>query len=347
MVLRVKGLLAWLAIVYITGCTPAGTISGSVSHAAATDSIPDYGNMAFWAAHPGKKDPSDSVPIPLQQRYLPDTSADVFFLHPTTFTSRHDTAWNAALNDAVLNDKTDNSTILYQASVFNEYRVYAPRYRQANLRAYFTTDTARALQAFELAYLDIKTAFQYYLDHYNNGRPIIIASHSQGSTHAQRLVKEFFEEKPLANKLVVAYMIGMRIPKNYYTALTACADSSQTGCIAGWRTYKAGYEPGFVIKENGDCIITNPLTWTITDAYVPRYLNDGGILLKFNKLADHVCDAQVHHGILWVHRPHFPGSILYRSRNYHIGDINLFYMNIRNNVRTRVNAYLEKISLHE
>src|SRR5258706_533076 len=85
-------------------------------------------------------------------------------------------------------------------------------YWQAHLRAYYTTDTARALAAFELAYQDIKTAFQYYLDHYNNGRPIIIASHSQGSSHAQRLLKEFFENGPLKNRLVAAYVIGMYIP---------------------------------------------------------------------------------------------------------------------------------------
>ena len=41
------------------------------------------------------------------------------------------------LNDQSLNAKTDYSTILYQASAFNEYRVFAPRYRQAHLRSYY------------------------------------------------------------------------------------------------------------------------------------------------------------------------------------------------------------------
>ena len=87
---------------------------------------------------------------------------------------------------------------------------------------------------------DLKTAFQYYLDHYNQGRPIIIASHSQGTTHAERLLKEFFEDKPLKSKLVVAYIIGMAIPKNYFSSLGPCKDSTQTGCFVGWRTYKKG-----------------------------------------------------------------------------------------------------------
>ena len=49
--------------------------------------------------------------------------------------------WNADIDNEELNEKTDNSTILYQASVFNKYcRVFAPRYRQANLQAFFTSD---------------------------------------------------------------------------------------------------------------------------------------------------------------------------------------------------------------
>ncbi len=45
----------------------------------------------------------------------------------------------------------------------------------------------KSIDAFDLAYEDLKTAFENYLKHYNKGRPIIIASHSQGSLHALRL----------------------------------------------------------------------------------------------------------------------------------------------------------------
>jgi hypothetical protein len=43
-----------------------------------------------------------------------------------------------------------------------------------------------------------------------------------------------------------------------------------------------------------------------------------------------------------VQKPRFPGSFLYRIRNYHIGDINLFYLNIRHNVETRLKGYLKE-----
>ena len=100
--------------------------------------ILDYSNLAYWAAHPWKKDLSDSVPADLKENYRPDSLSDVFFIHPTTLTDYKDERWNAEINDAVINSKTDYSTILYQASAFNEKcRVFAPRYRQAHIRCFF------------------------------------------------------------------------------------------------------------------------------------------------------------------------------------------------------------------
>ena len=144
---------------------------------------PRYSDINFWAAHPDKYDPSDSIPAPLKPAYIYDSTVDVFFLHPTTFTQKGAQSWNADLADVNLNVKTDYTTILYQASAFNECRVFAPRYRQAHLRAYFVNGT-EAAHAFDIAYEDVKAAFNYYLEHYNNNRPFIIASHSQGTTHA-------------------------------------------------------------------------------------------------------------------------------------------------------------------
>jgi len=40
---------------------------------------PDYGDLKYWAAHPYKKDPSDSIPFPLRS-ISNDSSVDVFFL---------------------------------------------------------------------------------------------------------------------------------------------------------------------------------------------------------------------------------------------------------------------------
>lgn len=305
---------------------------------------PDYANAYYWAAHPDKKDPSDSIPKPLKNEQKEDL-ADVFFIHPTTFTDKKEAARsNAAIDDDYINAKTDYSTILFQASAFNQQsRVFSPRYRQAHIGNFYGADSALAVQALQLAYSDVRNAFRYYLEHYNNKRPIIIASHSQGALMAIELLKEFFDNKPLQRQLVVAYVVGWPLEKNNFKSLSACAQPDQTHCVCSWRTFKMGYEAPWVKKEReraASLIVTNPLSWTTDTGFVSRQANKGAVLTRFNKVFTNVADAQIQQGVLYSYRPHFPGSFLYRTDNYHVGDINLYYLNIRENMRTRLSAYL-------
>lgn len=336
-------ILAFFFLSLLISCSQKNYVALSAGHFNPVNIKPDYSDLDYWAAHPWKKDPSDSVPEPLRAGFRGDSTVDVFFIHPTTLTDNDDKRWNADINDVAINAKTDYTTILYQASVFNDRcRVFAPRYRQAHINAFFIPDSV-SKKYFDLAYEDIKAAFEYYLKHYNNGRPIIIASHSQGTLHAGRLLKEFFENKPLANKLVCAYIIGLPVPSDYFTALQPCKDSSATGCFVSWRTFKSGYEGGeFVTKEKFKAVVINPLTWTSDTVFVPASFNKGGVLQKFNKVIPNTVSARIHKNILWTSKPDVPGKILYVQKNYHIGDINLFYMNIRENVATRIAAYWKK-----
>lgn len=300
---------------------------------------PNYKNLDYWAAHPWKKDPSDSIPKPLLKEKR-DSVIDVFFIHPTTYTQRKE-GWNADINDANLNAKTDYSSILFQASVFNQHcRIFAPRYRQAHFSAFFVS-REESKNIFDTAYADLKKAFEFYLAHYNNDRPIIIAGHSQGALMAERLLKDFFDGKPLQQNLVVAYIIGWPIPQNIFKEIPVCKDSLQTNCFAGWRTFKKGYVPAYVKEEETVSYVTNPLSWTTATEYNSAVNNKGSVLRDFNTMILHTTDAQIHQGVLWSNRPKFPGSVFYRSKNYHIGDMNLFYMNLRKNIEQRIFAFLK------
>jgi hypothetical protein len=301
---------------------------------------PDYSNLNYWAAHPLKWDPSDSIPKPLRKEKR-DSAVDVFFLHPTIYTAQiKDSSLNADIDDYYLNAKTDYSSILYQASVFNQHaRIFAPRFREAHISAYFQKDTLASIRAFDLAYEDIKASFEYYLKKYNNGRPIIIASHSQGTTHALRLLKDYFENKPLQTQLVAAYLVGMGIPKDLFSSLKMCEDPKETGCICGWRTFRKGFKPLYVEAENGNSFVTNPITWKTDNGYASRKMNSGSVLYKFNKIYKRTTDAYINEGVIWVNKPKFPGSFLYSAKNYHVGDINLYYMNIRENIGQRIENY--------
>jgi hypothetical protein len=342
-----RSIFLLIALISMAGCSQSNYAKyGPIYEQVVLSEVPDYSNLNYWAAHPNKKNPSDSIPKGiLEDKAVPQKAVDVFFVYPTSYLDKTmPQGWNAQLNDAKLNIYTDFSSILYQASVFNEVgKIYAPRYRQANINAYYPVtkeDTLKAIDAFDLAYTDVKNAFEYYLKNNNNGRPIIIASHSQGSTHAIRLLKEYFDGKPLSKQLVAAYVVGMALNPATYTNLKACEKPNQTGCICAWRTFEKGYIAPFVEKENYNSIVTNPLSWSNENVEVERTANEGSLLYNFNKLIPKVAGAINHNGVLWTPKPKFLGNVLIRTQNYHIADYNLYYSSIRKNAATRVLQFL-------
>jgi hypothetical protein len=301
--------------------------------------MPDYSKPAAWAALPSTVDNADKSPGAEFPDLQNDAQIDVFFLHPTILIDKHEKGWNASISDEQLNKQVDESTILFQASAFNGAgRVYAPRYRQGHYRCFFTNDKSSSQQALEIAYEDVKSAFEYYLQHYNQGRPIILAAHSQGALHAKRLLHDFFENKNLRNRLVVAYLVGWPIREGEFTDIPVCQNPDQTGCFCTWRSFKYGYLPDHAVL--GDSIaVTNPLTWRTDKAPADKSLNEGMIARKFEEVLPQRADAQVHEGVLWVHKPKFPGSFFFRRKNYHIADYNLFYINVRKNAQHRVDLF--------
>ena len=310
-----------------------------------TPSPPEYSDLYYWAAHPFKKDFSDSIPLPLLNEPR-DSAVDVFFLHPTSYIKDLQNAnMNADLRDAELNKATDAKTILMQASVFNaSCRVFAPRYRQAHLKAFFRFKSQASQDALELAYQDLKKAFEYYLGHWNNGRPIIIASHSQGTIHAIRLLKEFFDGKPLQKKLVCAYLIGWQIKPDEFTSIPIGDSSGATNCFVGWRSYKMNETDRLVKNENGGSVCVNPVSWTTNTGLVPKSRHLGAVGKDFNGLHKELLDTKIdsRYQVLGVELPeNFTGKFE-RLTNLHVADYNLFYLDIRNNVKERVNAYFKK-----
>lgn len=302
--------------------------------------VVDYGALRNWAAHPDKSDMADLIPDTEALAIQSNLDADVFFIHPTTFTGKKgDNQWNAAIDDLKLNDRTDKSTIQFQASIFNKAgRIFAPRYRQAHIYSFYTSDKTTGDRALAFAYEDVKKAFLFYLENENKGRPIIIASHSQGTYHAKRLIKEYFDNKPLSDLLIVAYLVGISVEEDYFEKIEPCQDASQTGCFCSWRTFRTNYYPQN--QPVGDSIVvTNPLTWEITDDYAPKEKNDGAVLRNFNKVFDNLVDARIHQGMLWVSRPKFPWSFLFTRKNYHIADFNFFYFNVQQNAVERVESF--------
>ena len=100
--------------------------------------------------------------------------------------------------------------------------------------------------------------------------------------------------------------------------------------------------PPYLKGDTTVSLVTNPLTWTLTPERAGREQNLGSILRDFNRIYPHTTDARIEKGLLYVRKPKFPGSFLYMTRNYHIGDINLYYLNIRTNVDRRIRSYWKR-----
>lgn len=312
------------------------------SFEAVADDRVDYADLDHWAAHPDKVDLADKVPGSDQLVNDEDQNVDVFFIHPTTYTGKkgHDT-WNADINDKSLNERTDGSTILYQASIFNQAgRVFAPRYRQAHLHAYMTKDKTSAKAAFEKAYDDVEAAFLYYLNHENEGRPFIIASHSQGTTHGAPLIKKHIDGQPLQDQLIAAYLVGMPMLKDYFKNIEPCEDEGDVNCFASWRTYRRGTIPKTWAGDQ--FLATNPLSWKIDGSYADASQNNGSVFRKFDKVYEGRVDAQAHEGFIWTNRPKFPWSFLFTTKNYHIADFNFFYQNVQENAMHRASEFMKQ-----
>ena len=295
--------------------------------------FPNYSKINHWVEHPEKKRKYASLP----KKYL-DTlnkenpNIDAFFIHPTLYLKGN--SWNADINDKKLNKEIGNTAIQNQASVFlGIANIYAPHYRQMHIQSYY--DLENGLQAFELAYLDVKNAFMYYWQNYNKGNKFIIAGHSQGTNHAERLLKEIIlENDSMRSLLLISYLPGMPI-KQFHKELPPCISPNQLNCFLSWRTLAEGYFP--VDWEVSDSILcVNPISWE-TDNLVSQNENHLGILFPNHKIYyPKSIAAYNHNGVVWIKPIKIPFARFYRMKNYHIADYNLFWINIRNNLRYRL-----------
>lgn len=295
---------------------------------------PDFSDERNWAALPFRSDYADLTPDKSFQDGQAAATADVFFIHPTIYRSKK--YWNADVRDSVLNYRVETTTILNQATAFNgSCRVYAPRYRQMSLEGFHVPDTASKWKALRYGYQDIQAAFQYYLEHYNNGRPFIIASHSQGTVHGVWLLRDQVVGKPIEKQLIAAYTVGFPFDTTMLKPLRVCDCPTATDCYMNWNTYLEGKEHKNKEWYTSSAMV-NPVSWTINgDASAEAH--EGIVWKNFSWDPSRKCHTRSHNGILWFQNP--LRTKLPLKKDLHIGDYNLFWANIRKNVAERVAAY--------
>lgn len=294
---------------------------------------PDYSQEKYWAALPFHEDVTDWTPR--GETWIDDSlkQVDVFYIYPTLFRKGKD--WNADLDNRALNRRIDHYPVKYHASIFNHVgRVYAPRYRQAHIDSYHDS-TGSGAKAFELAYGDLKQAFEYYMAHYNQGRPIVLASHSQGTTHSRRLLKDYFDTPQMKAQLVCAYVVGYALHREDYTLLRPCASPTATNCYVTWASFRDGFPyPKRDTYYGNVCV--NPISWALDSLPATTH---GGILLGEKRKKRFTSTAYISGDQLMV----TTNMALMRKRKVlHVADFSLFWMDVRKNAADRVAAYFGK-----
>jgi hypothetical protein len=315
---------------------------------------PDYADPASWSALPEREDAADAWPPGAPAADPLRTAADVFYVHPTSYLGRH---WNGPVDDPALNEATDRVATRIQASAFNGCcAVYAPRYRQANGTP-FTRPSPDGSRALDLAYGDVRRAFEAFEARRGPGRPFLLAAHSQGSVLAERLLYEVISGSPLRDRLVAAYLIGGAVSadglRERAPDVPACRTAADLHCVVAWNARGAGYVPGdfeMVREDPRERLCTNPLSWRTDGAPAAAERNRGAVFLESADPAPRAgfADAQCAGGTLVVRRigaapRDLPSRILDHvlgPENYHPIEYQAFFMNLRENASRRVAVFV-------
>jgi len=299
---------------------------------------PNYQNEDSWAVLPSK-------PIEEITEFIPasvsELEADVFYVYPTLITSKKDIRWNVPITDTVQNTKVLNSAVRFQASAWaTSGKLYVPYYRQAHLRSYYQLENGGE-EALKLAYSDIKAAFELYLKKYNNGRPVIIVGHSQGSTHCILLLKDFFDDKPLQKQLIAAYIPGIGIKKDEFKTIQIMTKPYETGGFVSWNTHKRNSLHKNYDKWYKGKVTSNPILWN--GIRTTEKKDHKGFLYTNGKIYSKALRIEVIDGMVWTTIPRFPHRLFaIFKKNFHVGDINLFWVDIQKNAELRVKTWLEQ-----
>jgi len=290
----------------------------------------DYSDKKNWAFRHDVHDFKKIIPKNYKLKNDEIFDISVFYIHPTTlFSSKK---WNADTTHFSNNNLID-LCLENQASIFAGLsNLYAPHYREMHIYSY--TDTVNGIKAFDLAYNDILSSFKYFIKNIKTDK-FIIASHSQGTSHAKRLINEYvFVNKSLLDRLILSYLIGMDITSNEMS-IELCEHPNQLYCFLNWRSFNEYYYP-LDWDYGSNYLSINPISFSI-DSLWSNKKNHKGILFPNKKIfLKKSLSVRNEKGLLWVNLPRNILINKFKSNSYHKADFNLFWVNIRHNLIYRL-----------
>ena len=274
-------------------------------------------------------------------------AADVFYIYPTVSTISFEDNGSSWFADITLPEVTEEAheNQRFNKMLYGEYNFYAPYYRQMIFEAYLQPEDTLAKLA-RIAAEDVCDAFQYYMEHFNHGRPFFLMGHSQGSQMLIELLKHGMTEEQ-CQQMVAAYCIGYHVTAEelaeYPEALKPATDSLMSGLVV----FNSVTDPsGIGFVSQGDVVGVNPTTWTMETDTVSAECHLG--LAKYNTARDSVlivpCPTRTY---LYDHVTVCPDldpemvfipafEAMFPRGNLHFADSWLFGGNVVDNMRCRL-----------
>jgi hypothetical protein len=239
----------------------AAVLIGAAPGTAAPPSAPntpDYADPAAWLCRPdqpgdvcGRSD-QDAVVLRADGstsieyfRADPRAPVDCFYVYPTV---SRDPGGNATMKVAAEYVAVVNQQFARFGAVC---RRYAPMYRQVTLAALHANIRGAPIPTDrQMAYDDVKRAWDHYLAHDNHGRAVVLIGHSQGSGVLAQLVRNEIDGKPVQARILSVILAGYRLQVPVgkdvggdFKTIPLCRAMGQTGCAINFASFRADSPP--------------------------------------------------------------------------------------------------------
>ena len=326
-------------------------------HAMANDQMPEELLSTYAADAPDYSLPDCWLQVPEITK-----DVDTFYVYSTVY---FDSSFEEGAPDYAALDNPEMmlgalGEYVTNASVYEEStNVFVPYYRQAGMRyANEVSKTGNIDAALSgISYDDMSAALDYYFEKCNNGRPFIIAGHSQGSAMVRYILKNYFKKHPeYYERMVAAYAIGYSITKEDLESnphMKFATGESDTGVIISWHT-----EGPKNVEENARNVAVlphgisiNPLNWKRDETYAPASENLGSYMpnaeSEMYEITDVGADAKVvlNRGVIVTNTTYdqYAPAEFFGPQSFHEDDYTLYYNNLKANVVKRIAAYKNSI----
>ena len=239
----------------------------------------DYSDPNLWVCRPGidpnpcygahgELDATELLPDGTTQlvrhQRADKPKFDCFYVYPTVYLSGSGNETNLSDITYVLD------ALMAQGARMSELcEVYAPLYRQVVITPTTASTTLADASstasnadaggagllsgpAASIALGDVRGAFQYYLDHFNNGRKFVLMGHSQGSGMLIGMMqKDVDPVSDVRARMMSALLIGggatiaqSQDVNGTFKNIPTCNAPGDTGCMVAYSSFDSANPPG-------------------------------------------------------------------------------------------------------